>query len=385
MTGSDESEPASPLCLQDMNPFISYFKLSVCPFIGLLMLLLLFVLPFQSFAQSDSDGNQRIYATNQGSASVTVIDAVTLEVVDTVDLTELGFSAMARPHHAIAEPDGSHWYVTLIGENRVLKFTRDNELVEQAELEVPGLMAMAPESGKLFVGRSMSAVNPPQSFAEVNLDGMTVQEEVDLFFTRPHAIAVTPGEEWIYVSSLSSNQILARNIETGEADLISIDGDTHVFINFAISPDGSTMVLTGQVSGDALIFDLSDPMAPSLTDVVDVNPMPWHPVFSPDGKFVYFANKGSNTVTVLNMDSRTVDAVIEGNGLAQPHGAALSADGRYLFVTSNNRNGSYRPEGVSEDETDLPGTVTVIDTEKREIVKVIEVGRNATGIGTGNW
>jgi YVTN family beta-propeller protein len=368
-----------------MNSFISQIQPAVRPIFGLMTALLLLLLPVLAYAQTGADNNQRIYATNQGSASVTVIDAVTLEVVDTVDLTEFGFSEMARPHHAIAEPDGSHWYVTLIGENRVLKFTRDNELEDQAEMEVPGLMTMAPESGKLFVGRSMSAVNPPQSFAEVRLDGMDVQEEVDLFFTRPHAIAVSPDEKWIYVSSLSSNQILTRNLETGEADLISIDGDTHVFINFAISPDGSTMVLTGQVSGDALIFDLSDPMAPRLTDTIDVNPMPWHPVFSPDGKFVYFANKGNNTVTVLDMESRTVDAVIEGDGLAQPHGAALSSDGKYLFVTSNNRNGSYRPEGVSEDETDLPGTVTVIDTEQREIVKVIETGKNTTGIGTGNW
>ncbi|PWN08094.1 PD40 domain-containing protein [Rhodohalobacter mucosus] len=368
-----------------MNSLLSYFNLNMGLLSGLLTSFSLIILPLQLNAEPANDNNQRIYATNQGSASVTVIDAVTLEVVETVDLREFGFSAMARPHHAIAEPDGSHWYVTLIGENRVLRFNRDNELMEQAEIEVPGLMAMAPESGKLFVGRSMSAVNPPQSFTEVNFYGMTDQEEVDLFFTRPHAIAVSPDEEWIYVSSLSSNQILARNIITGEADLISLEGDTHVFINFAISPDGNTMILTGQVSGYALIFDLSDPMAPLLTDTVDVNPMPWHPVFSPDGKFVYFANKGSNTVTVLNMENRTVDAVIEGNGLAQPHGAALSSDGKYLFVTSNNLNGSYRPEGASDDETDLPGTVTVIDTEKREIVKVIETGKNTTGIGTGNW
>ena len=73
------------------------------------------------------------YVANQGAATVTVIDTETLEIVDVVDLTTLGFSANAKPHHIVVEPDGSHWYLSLIGENRVLKFDRGNELVGQAE------------------------------------------------------------------------------------------------------------------------------------------------------------------------------------------------------------------------------------------------------------
>ena len=110
------------------------------------------------------ESSQFIYVCNQGSASVTVIDASTQTITETVDLQELGFSENAKPHHVVAEPDGSYWYVTLIGENSVLKFNRNNELVDQAELEVPGLLALHPQDDLLFVGRSMSAVNPPQSY-----------------------------------------------------------------------------------------------------------------------------------------------------------------------------------------------------------------------------
>ena len=111
--------------------------------------------------------------------------------------------------------------------------------------------------------------------------------------------------------------------------------------------------------------------------------MPWHPVYSLDGKYVYFGNKGAHTVTVVDMDTQTVDAVIEGNGLAQPHGAALTADGKYLYVTNNNLDGTYQPEGS---ETENPvGTVTVINTETRTIEKVIEVGNYPSGIGTNAW
>jgi YVTN family beta-propeller protein len=80
------------------------------------------------------------------------------------------------------------------------------------------------------------------------------------------------------------------------------------------------------------------------------------------------------------MKSRTVDAVIEGRGLAQPHGSALSKDGKYLFVTNNNLDGTYQPERAPSDKPN--GTVAVINTETRSIEKIIDVGNYPSGIGT---
>jgi len=332
---------------------------------------------------AEAQSTQNMYVCNQGSATLMVIDTQTHEITETIDLQELGYSANAKPHHAIAEPDGSFWYVTLIGENKVLKFNRENELVDEVSLEVPGLMAIHPNKDELFVGRSMSAVNPPQSFGMIERSSMSLKKEVDVFFSRPHAIAANSKDNWTFIASLSSNQILSVNTESEETNLTNVEGNNNVFVNFAVSPDGNTMVATGQITGKLLVFDISDPANPELSNTIDVNAMPWHPVYSPDGKYVYFGNKGAHTVTVVNMDTQTVDAVIEGNGLAQPHGAALTADGKYLYVTNNNLDGTYQPEGS---ETESPvGTVTVINTETRTIEKVIEVGNYPSGIGTNAW
>lgn len=346
------------------------------------------------FAQSgtaEQDGNsngektQHIYVCNQGEATLTVIDATTNKIVENIDLQELGFSTNAKPHHVVAEPDGSYWYVTLIGENRVLKFNRDNELVGQASMEVPGLMELHPKKDILMVGRSMSAVNPPQSIGIINRSDMTLQKEVPTFFARPHAITSTPNGAWSYIASLAENQILSLNNETEETDLTNLDGATHVFVDFAISPDGNTLVVTGQISGKLLFFDINDPATPKLTGSIDVNAQPWHPVFSPDGKYIYFGNKEAHTVTVVDMASRLIKNVIEGNGLAQPHGSALSADGKYLYISNNNRQGTYKAEKTSP-SGDPNGTVTVINTETNQIEKIIEVGAYATGIGTNaSW
>jgi len=330
----------------------------------------------QAFAQP-----QYIYVCNQGSASVSVIDESINQITATVDFTELGFSENAMPHHAVAEPNGSFWYVSLIGENKVLKFNRQNELIGEVELEVPGLMAMHPSEDILYVGRSMSAVNPPQSFGMVKRSTMELLDERDLFFTRPHAIATTPDGSWTYVGSLSENQILSTNIETEESNIVNVPGTTHTFVNFAITPDGNTMIATGQVSGQLLFFDISDPLTPQFTKSLEVGAMPWHPVISEDGKYAYFANKQDNSVSVVNLETQTVEATIQGEGLAQPHGAVLSLDGKYLYVSNNNLNGSYNPEG-REDIQNLPGTVVIINTELKSIERVIEVGRYASGIGT---
>lgn len=328
-----------------------------------------------------SSANQRLYVCNQGAATLSVIDMATNEIVDTIDLQDLGFSANAKPHHAVAEPDGSYWYVTLIGENRVLKFNRQNELVGQAEFEVPGLLELHPTRDLLLVGRSMSAVNPPKSIGLIRRSDMTLLKEVDTFFPRPHPLTVTPDGAYALAASLAENQILSLNLETEETDLTTFGGPTHVFVQFAISPDGNTLVATGQVTGKLLVFDVSDPTAPTPTDTVDVNAEPWHPVYSPDGRYVYFGNKSANTVTVVNMENRSVDAVIKGNGLAQPHGSALSADGTYLYISNNNRKGTYQPTHSSSGQ-DPPGTITVINTKTREIEKVIEVDAYPSGIGT---
>jgi len=328
-------------------------------------------------AVGQADGT-KIYVTNQGEATVSVIDAASHAVVETVNLKALGFSENAKPHHAVAEPDG-HWYVTLIGENTILKFNQDNELVDRLDaFEVPGLLAIHPSSNRLYAGRSMSAVDPPSSIGALNRDEMTVEDEVDTFFPRPHAITVQEDGAYGFVASLATNQVMGIDLESGETELTRLGGTTQTLVQFASTPDGETLVAGGQKTGQLLVFDASDAPALSVVDTLDVGKQPWHPVITSDGSTAYVPNKRSHSVSVVDLERRTVTTTIEGEGLAQPHGAALSPDGKYLFVSNNNRNGTYTPEGDNPDA----GTVAVVDTGTNEIVEVIEVGTYPTGIGT---
>lgn len=340
-------------------------------------LILFAALFFAASADASDAPTPLLYVCNQGEATVSLINTETHEVVETVDLQALGFSETAKPHHAVAEPDGSFWYLSLIGENTVLKFNRDNEIVDRLDFEVPGMLTLHPTRNALLVGRSMSAVNPPQSVAVVRRDDMTL-EEVDTFFPRPHAITAEMDGAYAYTASLANNQMMAINLETQETELHRLGGTTQTLVQFAATPTGETLIAGGQMTGQILVFDARQAPGVTVVDTLDIGAQPWHPVISADSRTAYVPSKAAHTVSVIDLPSRTVTATITGEGLSQPHGSVLSADGRYLFVSNNNREGRYTPTGDNPDA----GTIVVIDTHHNEIATVIEVGTYPTGIGT---
>ena len=152
----------------------------------------------------------------------------------------------------------------------------------------------------------------------------------------------------------------------------------HTIVEFALSPDGNTMVATGQISGELIVFDLADPAAPRVERRVHLGGGPFHPAYTPDGRWIYVPLNAADQVAVV--DARTWEVVdrIEGRGIAQPHAAVPSPDGRRMFVSNQNLEGGYAATGPDP----KAGTVVAIDVETREIVAVIEVGPYATGLDT---
>ena len=323
-----------------------------------------------------ADATDLLYVCNEGAASIHVIDMDAHVIARTIRLEELGFTRNAKPHHVAVEPDGSLWYVSLIGDDVVLKFNRANELVGQVAFERPGMLALHPGSDDLLVGRSMKAVNPPQRIGRLKRSTMTI-DEIDVFFARPHAINFHPTGSHAYIGSLAENRMATLQLANEHVDLSTIEGPTHTLVQYALSPDGETMAVGGQLTGKILFFDTTRPEEPTITDTLAVGAAPWHPVFTPNGRELWFGNKMAGTVTVVDMEDRSIAAVIP--GMAQPHGSAVSRDGKYVYVSNNNLNGSYIPR---YDFGDLPGVVAVINTSERQVERMLEVGANATGLGT---
>ena len=333
-----------------------------------------------------------VYVANQAAASVSVIDPATDRIVRTIDLQGLGYTANAKPHHVAVEPDGSAVYVSLIGDGFVLKLDPEGRQLGRAPFETPGMLALDPHSESLWVGRSMMAVSPPQRIGRIVRSDMTV-EEVDVFFDRPHALALSPDGLHVYTASLAGNDIAAIDASQERVQPVRVEGPTHVFVQFAVAPDGRTMVTGGELSSKLLVFSLADPMRPAPVAEVEVGAMPWHPVYSPDGARVYIGNQGANTVTVMRTSDWTVEAVIEDPTFAEPHGSAITPDGSKLYISNRNvRDPSDAGGHAGMDHADMshdgstgpgrPGRVAVIDTSSLEVVATIETGAYAAGMGT---
>ena len=324
-------------------------------------------------------GGARLYVTNQDDATISVIDVGTRALVETIDLQKMGFSANAKPHHAQVEPDGRFWYVTLIGAGKVLKLDRDNRIVGSVDMEVPGLLALHPSQDLLVVARSMSAVNPPKRMALIRRSDMKLLDDVDVFFPRPHAIAVHPAGKYAYVASLGVNQLASVRLEDGQLTLIDVEGPQHTFTQFSLSPDGKWLVLTASQSHQLMIFDLADPARPALARTIPQEKGPFETAFSWDGRWLVTTNLDANAVTILDAQRWEPVQVIRHERFAQPHGVVFSPDGGWVFVSNRHQSGgAHDHEGG---KATGGGVVAAICLRTREVGKLIGVGHYAAGMG----
>lgn len=319
----------------------------------------------------------RLYVTNQDDATVTIVDLGGPSVQQTLDLRAFGFAPSARPHHAQVEPDGSHWYVTLIGAGKVLKLDRSNRVVGSVDLDVPGLIALHPTRDLLVVARSMSAVNPPRRVAIIRRSDMKLLDEIDVFFPRPHAI-VAAGD-YAYVASLGVNQLASVHLDDGTVKLVDVEGPPHTLTQFALSPDGRWLAATASTSAQLLVFDLTDPATPTLARTIAVEPGPFESAFTWDGRWVVVTNLDANAVTFISTGTWRAEQVVRHESFRQPHGVAMSPDGRFVYISNRYQaGGAHDHEGH---QATGAGNVVAICLATRAVDAVLPAGHYAAGIG----
>lgn len=334
-----------------------------------------------AWALAYAQTSELLYVCVQDEAKVAIVDTAARAVVRTIDLQKLGFPATAKPHYIVVEPDGSAWYVSLIGANRVVKFDRQDRIVAQYEMETPGMLALAP-GNRLVATRSMSAVNPPKRIAIIDRNTMK-GDEVEVLFARPHPMAATSAG-YAYTGSLGVNQIATVALADQKVGITTLPGPVHSLVQFAVSPDGTTMVASTEATGEVLLFDISAPASPKLVKSIPVGKMAFDPVFTPDGRFVWVPVKSSNSLVILDTRTGTEAGRITDANLKQPQQIVFSADGATAFVTNNNKMDHMADPAHAGHEMpgpDATGALVIVNTKTRLVEKAIPLGKNLTGMG----
>lgn len=364
-----------------------------------------------------ADAEVLLYVCNQMSNRVAIVDAERMQVIRYVDMMDIGEGMMTKPHHTAVEPDGSAWYVNLISGDggtpggSIVKLSADltmdpsdpgyviaREVPEGDQtFETPGMMWLDETSNRLIIGRSFAASPTSTGIASVDRENMQITEFETLNVMHPHAVGVSTNGDWILTGSLDgNNRIIVLDAETGDlVDQLEIEGVHQAFVQFGVSPDGSTVVVTSQLAAKVLFFTLDAETGDLQPNgEVVVGEQPWHPVFSSDGSRLYIPNRFGQSVTVIDPVAQTVLSTIENPEgevvFAEPHGSALTANDRYLFVSNRNLGNNDTPVRptdhpmLNEEGEEIPATetghVVVIDTEAGEVVNVIEMGKWASGM-----
>jgi DNA-binding beta-propeller fold protein YncE len=208
---------------------------------------------------------------------------------------------------------------------------------------------------------------------------MTLLEEVDLLFPRPHGIVVHPAGAFVYVTSLGTNQIATVGADHGEVRLTNVPGMAHGFVQAAISPDGSLLAVTAELTDSLFIFDLADPGSPTLVRGIAVPDGPFEPTFTADGRWIFVTAVAANRVAAVDTRDWSVSEVPDHPGFGQPHGIARSPDGSRVFVSNRRRLGGGN--GGSGGAPTGPGTVLSICIGSRTVDAVLTVGHYAAGMG----
>jgi DNA-binding beta-propeller fold protein YncE len=270
-----------------------------------------------------------VFVTNQGEASVTVIDPRTGTVQRTVDLTRFGFPANAQPHFVVADDDA--WYVSLIGANRVAKFSHGDRLLGQVAVERAGMLALGAD-GLLYVSRSLTAVQPPASIVAIDRARMSIVREVALDAPHPHALATA---RHVYSASLSGNRVF--RITPNGVDGITLPPPARGLSHAATSPDGRWLAVTADITHEVLLFQLDEAGSPTLSATWSVGQRPWHLHFAPDGASVFIPLFAEDRVVQVRVSDGAVLRSFTAPDLAEPYGTLVLDAGRTLVVASSGR------------------------------------------------
>lgn len=330
-----------------------------------------------------SNPSFRVFVCDQASDMVSVIDGDAM-VVSRIINVDQNAGLIDSPH--MVKSRNGFLYVTLIADGKFLKFkTADlSQAGEVSGIEKAGMILLSPDGSKAYVSRSSTSSPIYTSVFAVNILDMTVKKEISLPDVGvPHGIALTPDGKRLYIANLTQHRISVVNGITDEYDhdiVLPVDYEP---MQANISPDGKYLYISERKYGRFLVIDTQ---TDSMLTEVQLNPMPMQIAVTKDGNKIYVASKGANVVEIIQKSGVSWGKTGE---ISHPHfrhlhGIDLTADDKYLFVSSENHDPSdaFVPPIKINGEGNT-ATLGIIDTQTNKVIKVLDIEEYGSGLTVG--
>jgi YVTN family beta-propeller protein len=250
---------------------------------------------------------RRFYITNEAESTLDVADAKTLKVVKHIPLTN-------HPNNVAVSRDGKRVYVAIVGGPGAVDVIDVGTLTRAKSIRTEGgihNVYVTPDGTFVvagsIIGRKITVIDQatediawtlamdegvrPMAF-DANPDGSTQRIFVQL-----------SGFNGFAVVDFARRQVVDRiklpELPAAERVTEGLQGSpSH---GLAISPDGKTLCVLSKMNTRAYMYSLPDL---KLLGESKVGHHPDWVTFTPDGKRVYVANAGSNSVSVVDVSMR---------------------------------------------------------------------------------
>jgi YVTN family beta-propeller protein len=233
-----------------------------------------------------------------------------------------------RPHSVAVSPDGSRLYVTNFGDNSVSVVDpyREKVVATHPVGEAPYGVAVSPDGTDLYV-----AATGPGTVTQCSISGDDLVHDgsilsADDHSKRPYGMAVSPDGH-VYVTLALSDTVLMTDRFLKDPTSIP---DVDFPVGVVVSKDNARLYATNFFSKSVSVIDAS---GKAVVAEIPVGNEPYGVAMSPDGTRLYVAHfPGTGSVSVIDVSHGTVVASIPvGDG---PRGVVVSPDGKHLYVTN---------------------------------------------------
>ena len=321
----------------------------------------------------------QVYATNEKSGDVTVIDGSTLTVTATIPVGK-------RPRGIHSSPDGRIVYVALSGTpiegppqidahgNPIFEKKKDGDDEENADKSADGIGVV--DIGAQKVIRKLNAGSDPEEFA-LSKDGRQIYisnedtktasvigissgkvQHIIPVGQEPEGVTTTPDGKQFYVTCEAGGDIYV-------IDARSYSAVSHFKVNgrprsVAFLSAGGIGFIPSESAGELNIVDSVNAKV-LRTITLPPGSRPMRVKLSPDEKRLYVSNGRAGTISVF--DSRSYDLLETIKVGTRPWGIGISPDGKFLFTAN----------GPSND-------ISVVDLKTDKEVSRIKAGSSPWGI-----